>query len=61
MLSRNNMPKRKANKHYAVAVGRKPGIYDNWDDCQLQVCWTRFLPALILVFEYLTFRRFRPR
>jgi len=23
--------------HYAVAKGRKPGIYDNWDECKSQV------------------------
>jgi len=31
------MPKRKKSKFYAVAVGRQPGIYSTWDECQSQV------------------------
>lgn len=27
----------KGNKYYVVWVGSKPGIYDNWQDCQLQI------------------------
>ena len=29
--------KRKAKSHYAVARGRKPGIYLTWDECKAQV------------------------
>lgn len=25
-------------KYYVVWVGQDPGVYDNWEDCQLQVC-----------------------
>ena len=24
-------------KYYVVWIGRKPGIYDNWKDCERQV------------------------
>ena len=27
----------KKKKFYAVAVGRKPGIYTTWDECKKQV------------------------
>lgn len=27
----------KGNKYYVVWVGNKPGIYDNWQDCQKQI------------------------
>ncbi|MCB0668886.1 MAG: viroplasmin family protein [Saprospiraceae bacterium] len=27
----------KGKKYYVVWVGSKPGIYDNWQDCQLQI------------------------
>lgn len=30
-------------KYYAVVAGRKPGIYDDWDECKEQVC---AIPAL---------------
>lgn len=30
------MPKKK--QFYAVAIGRKVGIYQSWDDCKKQVC-----------------------
>ncbi len=26
-----------SNKYYAVKIGRKPGIYNTWDDCKKQV------------------------
>ncbi|KAF3069716.1 Ribonuclease H [Daldinia childiae] len=31
------MPKRKRPSYYAVRVGRKPGVYDNWEQCEEQV------------------------
>jgi len=31
------MPKKKKKKFYAVAVGRKVGIYPTWNDCEPQV------------------------
>ena len=24
-------------KFYAVKIGRKPGIYNSWDECKMQV------------------------
>lgn len=30
--------KRQKSKVYAVAKGRKCGIYNTWDECQTQVC-----------------------
>lgn len=27
----------KQKRYYAVKIGRKPGIYDNWEDCKIQV------------------------
>ena len=32
------MAKSKGSKFYAVAIGRAPGIYRTWDECQQQVC-----------------------
>lgn len=29
--------KRSSPKFYAVRVGRKPGIYNSWEDCRVQV------------------------
>jgi ribonuclease HI len=29
--------KKKTRKYYVVWNGRKPGVYDNWDDCRKQV------------------------
>ena len=26
-----------AKKYYAVRVGKKPGIYEKWDDCRQNV------------------------
>ncbi|KAI1804267.1 Caulimovirus viroplasmin-domain-containing protein [Daldinia bambusicola] len=31
------MAKRKRPSYYAVRVGRKPGVYDNWEECEKQV------------------------
>ncbi|OTB19277.1 hypothetical protein K445DRAFT_314163 [Daldinia sp. EC12] len=31
------MAKRKRPNYYAVRVGRKPGVYDNWEQCEKQV------------------------
>ena len=31
------MPKSKAKKFYAVAKGRKAGIFETWDECKAQV------------------------
>ncbi|KAI1464417.1 Caulimovirus viroplasmin-domain-containing protein [Daldinia caldariorum] len=31
------MAKRKKPNYYAVRVGRKPGVYDNWEQCEKQV------------------------
>ncbi len=31
------MPKNKSRKYYAVRVGRNPGVYDTWDECQREV------------------------
>ena len=31
--SKNNNKK----KYYAVASGRKPGVYETWDECKKQV------------------------
>ena len=28
---------KKGNSYYAVAKGRKPGIYNSWDDASVQV------------------------
>jgi len=38
-----NMPrapksKKKDNKFYAVRVGRTPGVYQTWDECESHVC-----------------------
>jgi viroplasmin and RNaseH domain-containing protein len=29
--------KKKGNKFYAVRVGRTPGVYQSWDECEMQV------------------------
>jgi len=29
--------KKKGNKFYAVRVGRTPGAYQTWDECEMQV------------------------
>jgi hypothetical protein len=29
--------KKKGNKFYAVRVGRTPGVYQTWDECEMQV------------------------
>jgi len=29
--------KKKGNKFYAVRVGRTPGVYQTWDECEAQV------------------------
>jgi hypothetical protein len=34
---------RKNNKFYAVAVGRRPGIYESWDECKEQVRLRMFI------------------
>ena len=34
-----NMAKSKGQKFYAVAVGRNPGVYLTWDECQKQVSY----------------------
>ena len=31
------MAKKKAKLYYAVTVGRIPGMYDSWTECQKQV------------------------
>ena len=31
------MTSKRKSKYYVVWVGQKPGIYDNWTDCQLQI------------------------
>eukprot|EP00892_Ulva_mutabilis_P008777 jgi/Ulvmu1/6271/UM028_0129.1 len=36
-VARNNMGKRGGSKWYAVASGRRPGIYESWAECQNQV------------------------
>jgi hypothetical protein len=36
------MPKNTTSKIYSVAVGRKPGLYKTWAQCQAQVCTARF-------------------
>ncbi|KAI0105988.1 Caulimovirus viroplasmin-domain-containing protein [Daldinia grandis] len=32
------MVKRKRSSYYGVRVGKKPGVYDNWEECEAQVC-----------------------
>ena len=29
--------KKKGNKFYTVRVGRNPGVYQTWDECESQV------------------------
>jgi viroplasmin and RNaseH domain-containing protein len=30
--------KKKGNKFYAVRVGRTTGVFQTWDECEMQVC-----------------------
>ncbi|KAI2782665.1 Caulimovirus viroplasmin-domain-containing protein [Daldinia loculata] len=45
------MSKRKRPSYYAVRVGRKPGVYDNWEQCEEQV--TKFSNAVFKGFDTL--------
>ena len=43
------MPKAKKKKFYAVAIGRKTGIYNTWDECEMQVSLVVILCCLATV------------
>ncbi|KAI1655324.1 Caulimovirus viroplasmin-domain-containing protein [Daldinia decipiens] len=45
------MAKRKRSSYYAVRVGRKPGVYDNWEQCEEQV--SKFSNAVFKGFDTL--------